>query len=108
MIMSYFVEKMIEDWLRETDCSSLPGAGKPLNLDEYFSWPEDQRVGLSLLKNAGFVPVEVDLLREISRLNDAIAACKQDETRALLRKQLQEEEVKLHLSIERSRQRRSR
>jgi hypothetical protein len=47
--MSYFVDKLIEEWLKETDCSSLPGAGKPLSLDEYFSWPEDQRVGLSLL-----------------------------------------------------------
>jgi len=106
--MSYLVDKMIEQWLSETDCASLPGAGKPLSLDEYFSWPEEQRVGLSLLKNAGFVPPEVELLREISRLNDAIAACKQDQDRALLRKQLQEEEVKLNLSIERSRQRRSR
>jgi hypothetical protein len=106
--MSYFVDKMIEEWLSETDCVSLPGAGKPLSLDEYFSWPEDQRIGLSLLKNAGFVPVEVELLKEIGRLHEEIATCKQDESRALLLKRLQEEEVKLNLNIERSRQRRSR
>ena len=57
------VEKLIEEWLAEKECEELPGTGKPLNLDEYFSWPEDQRIGLSLLKNSGCVPFEVEQLK---------------------------------------------
>jgi hypothetical protein len=100
------IDKIIEEWLAETDCKLLPGAGKPLNLDDYFRWPEDERIGFSILKNAGFAPVEVDQLSEIGRLKDQLKECTDEEKRKHLRQKLQEEEVKLNLSIERARRRR--
>jgi hypothetical protein len=100
------IEKMIEEWLSETDCSQLPGAGKPLNLDDYFRWPEEERLGFSLLKSSGFAPVEVEQLGEIGRLRSELKACTDDVTRAQLRRRLQEEEVKLNLNIERARRKR--
>jgi hypothetical protein len=104
--MSKPIDKMIEEWLAETDCKLLPGAGKPLNLDEYFRWPEDDRIGFSILKNAGFAPVEVDQLSEIGRLKAELKECKDEEKRKRLGRKLQEEEVKLNLSIELARRRR--
>jgi Domain of unknown function (DUF1992) len=106
--MLYSVDKLIEEWLAENEYEELPGTGKPLNLDEYFSWPEDQRVGLSLLKNSGCVPLEVELLKEIKRLGEEIEKCSDDKARALLRRKLQEERVQLSLRIEQSRSRRNR
>ena len=106
--MLYSVDKLIEEWLAENECEELPGTGKPLNLDEYFNWPEDQRVGLSLLKNSGCVPLEVELLKEIKRLSEEIEKCSDDEARALLKRKLQEERVQLSLRIEQSRSRRNR
>jgi hypothetical protein len=106
--MSYSVEKLIEEWLAEKECQELPGTGKPLNLDEYFSWPEDQRIGLSLLKNSGCVPSEVEHLREIKQLSDELEKCSDDEVRARLKRRLQEERVQLNLRIEQSRRRRNR
>ena len=44
--MSNPVDKLIEEWLAQNEGEELPGTGQPLNLDEYFSWPEDQRIGL--------------------------------------------------------------
>jgi hypothetical protein len=105
--MSYSVDKLIEQWLAEKESEELPGTGKPLNLDEYFSWPEDQRIGLSLLKNSGCVPLEVERLKEIKRLSDEIAKCSDDAARARLNRRLQEEQVELNLKIEGSRRRRS-
>ncbi len=105
--MSYSVDKLIEEWLAEKESEELPGTGKPLNLDEYFSWPEDQRIGLSLLKNSGCVPLEVERLKEIKRLSDEIAKCSDDAARARLNRRLQEEQVELNLKIEGSRRRRS-
>src|ERR1700730_13328071 len=106
--MSYSVEKLIEQWLAEKEFEELPGTGKPLDLDEYFSWPEDQRIGLSLLKNSGCVPMEVEHLREIKRLNDELEKCRDDQCVAKLKRRLQEERVKLNLRIEQSRLRRNR
>jgi hypothetical protein len=106
--MSNPVDKLIEEWLAENEGEELPGTGQPLNLDEYFSWPEDQRIGLSLLKNSGCVPLEVEQLREIKRLNDEIERSKDEQVRARLKRKLQEERVQLNLRIEQSRRRRNR
>jgi DnaJ homologue, subfamily C, member 28, conserved domain len=106
--MSYSVDKLIEEWLGEKECQELPGTGKPLNLYEYFSWPEDQRIGLSLLKNSGCVPLEVEQLREIKRLSDELEICSDGGLRARLKRRLQEEQVQLNLRLEQSRRRRSR
>jgi Domain of unknown function (DUF1992) len=105
--MPYSVDKLIEEWLAEKECQELPGTGKPLNLDEYFSWPEDQRIGLSLLKNSGCVPFEVELLKEIKRLSDELEKCSNDEIRVRLKRRLQEEQVQLNLRLEHSRRRRN-
>jgi hypothetical protein len=105
--MAYSVDKLIEEWLAEKECQELPGTGKPLNLDEYFSWPEDQRIGLSLLKNSGCVPFEVELLKEIKRLSDELEKCSNDEIRVRLKRRLQEEQVQLNLRLEHSRRRRN-
>ncbi len=104
--MSYSVDKLIEEWLVQKESEELPGTGKPLNLDEYFSWPEDQRVGLSLLKNSGCVPLEVELLEEIKRLGDEIAKCSDEKVKAHLRRRLEEQQVQLNLKIEQSGRRR--
>jgi hypothetical protein len=105
--MSYPVDKLIEEWLAEKGCEELPGTGKPLNLDEYFSWPEDQRIGISLLRNSGCVPLEVEQLKEIKRLSDEIEKCSDDLLKARLNRKLQEERVQLNLRIEQSRRRRN-
>jgi Domain of unknown function (DUF1992) len=105
--MSNPVDKLIEEWLAQNQGEELPGTDQPLNLDEYFSWPDDQRIGLSLLKNSGCVPLEVEQLREIKRLNDEIERSKDEQVRAALKRKLQEEGVQLNLRIEQSRRRRS-
>lgn len=106
--MSHPVDKLIEEWLAEREGEELPGKGKPLNLDEYFSWPEDQRIALSLLKNSGCVPSEVEHMREINRLTEEIEKCSDEQARAELKRRLQEESVQLNLKIEQSRRRRKR
>jgi hypothetical protein len=103
--MSNSVDKLIEEWLAEKGCMDLPGAGKPLNLDEYFSWPEDLRVGFSLLKNAGYRPEEVEIMSEIKRLSDQIEKCFDQELGTRLKRKLQEEQVRLNLRFEQSRRR---
>jgi hypothetical protein len=106
--MSHPVDKLIEEWLAENEFEELPGTGKPLNLDEYFSWPEDQRIGISLLRNSGCVPLEVEQLKEIKRLSDEIEKCSDDLRKAQLNRRLQEERVQLNFRIEQSRRRRNR
>jgi hypothetical protein len=106
--MSYSVDKLIEEWLTENESEDLPGKGKPLNLDEYFSWPEDLRLGYSLLKNSGYFPEEVEQLREIKRLEEELRICPDVSRRSRLERKLREEQVKLSLKLEQSRRQRKR
>ena len=106
--MSYSVDKLIEEWLAENECGDLPGKGKPLDLDEYFSWPEDLRLGYSLLKNSGHVPEEVEQSREIKRLEEELQTCSDANLRTRLERELREKQVQLSLKIEQFRRRRKR
>ena len=55
------------------ELANLPGAGKPLDLDEDPLVPEDLRVAWRILKNSGFVPPEVAERRERVALSRLIA-----------------------------------
>jgi DnaJ-like protein len=104
--MSYSIDKLIEEWLAQRGPEDLPGRGKPLDLDEYFRCPEELRIGYSLLKNAGYVPEEVEQLRQINRLIEELDKCTDASARPRLESQLNEKRVRLNLTLEAARRRR--
>lgn len=46
--------------------------GKPLNLEAYFAEPASLRAGNQVLRNAGILPPEAALLKEIAWLRDQL------------------------------------
>lgn len=58
---------------RSGEFKDLPGQGSPVELDPDGLIPEELRVGYRLLKNAGYAPPEVGLLRDISEVEQLIA-----------------------------------
>ena len=53
---------------------SAPSYGKPLNLcDGYSETPDELRMGFKILKDAGVVPPEVELMRQIEALRQSLA-----------------------------------
>jgi Domain of unknown function (DUF1992) len=97
------IEEVIQKWLAENPNERLPGTGEPLDLDEYFRWPEDLRLAYSLLKNSGYVPEEVELLREISALKRRLAESTDQISQKDLQRRIQEQEVALNIKLERHR-----
>ena len=73
MPFSRIAENRIREAMAQGQFENLPGAGQPLNLEEYFSTPEDLRMAHSILRSANCVPGEVELLNEVSRLERAVA-----------------------------------
>ncbi len=67
------VEERIQEAMRRGDFDNLPGAGKPLDLDDDPLVPAEVRAAYRILKNAGFVPPEVLERREIADLEGALA-----------------------------------
>jgi len=71
--------------------------GKPLDLDPALAVPPDQRMAFKVLQNAGFVPPEVELRREIEDLRQRLAAASTPAERALLTRQVNDRVLKLNL-----------
>jgi hypothetical protein len=65
-------ERRILEAIREGAFDNLPGAGQPLKLEDDSHVPEDLRVAYKILKNAGFVPKEVLLRKEIAQAEDLL------------------------------------
>jgi len=80
-------ESRIEEAVARGDLDDLPGAGRPLDLDDAALVPEDVRAVLRVMKNAGLVPPEITDRREAHELSEVLASCGDDATRtAALRK----------------------
>ena len=96
-------EQSIREAAQRGDFDDLPGAGKPLDLDGYFSAPSALRAGFGLLKSAGVVPPEVEALREVSRLREHLATMPEGTEKERLRVEWQAREVELAMALERMR-----
>jgi hypothetical protein len=103
--MRLAIEELIQKWLAENPNERLPGAGQPLDLDEYFRWPEELRLAYSLLKSSGHVPEEVQLAREIDDLKQRLAKATDAAGRKDLERRIQKQEVALNIKLERHRRR---
>ena len=66
-------ERRIQEAIRDGEFEDLPGAGKPLKLEDDSHVPEDLRVAYKILKNANCVPPEISLRKEIAKTEDLLA-----------------------------------
>ena len=71
-LVDELAEQHIKAALEKGELSNLPGSGKPLLLDDDSHVPPELRAGYRLLKNAGFLPPELELRREAMEVNDLI------------------------------------
>jgi hypothetical protein len=67
-MLDFLVEQKLLEAVSRGEFDDLPGAGRPLDLDDDPLVPEDLRLAYRILKNAGFVPPEVQTLNEIAAL----------------------------------------
>jgi hypothetical protein len=96
-MLDYLVEQRLEEAVSRGELSNLPGEGRPLDLGDDALIPEDLRAAYRILKNAGFVPPEIETLSEISQLEklvsqgceDAAARSKATRKLALLRTRIE-------------------
>jgi hypothetical protein len=82
------VEERIKAAQQEGVFDNLPGKGKPLNLDEDSSVPEDLRLTFKVLKNANCLPPEIELRKEFFNLRKLLSAAIDEPTRRELRREL--------------------
>jgi len=102
-VLDTIAEARIEQAIREGVFDDLPGAGRPLALDDDRLVPEELRAAYRVLKSAGFVPPEVEARRDAANLFTLLATLDDDNARryalaklALLETRLEASGMRLH------------
>lgn len=99
-IFDRIVEDRIQEAMRNGEFDNLPSQGKPINLDYWASLPEGIRAGYMVLKNSGFLPEEVQLLKEIDELRDQLALSLEQDKKISISKKLEETKLRYNLILE--------
>jgi len=85
-------ENKIKEAIENGELDDIKGKGKPLHLEDLSRIPEELRAGYILLKNSGVLPEEINLKKEIKKLEDLLEYCYDD-------KEYRKVEVKLNEKI---------
>ncbi|MBY5930082.1 DUF1992 domain-containing protein [Halomonas sp. DP8Y7-3] len=72
-LLDQLAETRIQKAQQEGAFDNLPDRGKPIELDDDSMIPETLRAGYRLLKNAGYLPPELQLQREMREVEDLLA-----------------------------------
>lgn len=103
-------DKLVEQKIREAmeagEFDRLEGSGRPVSLEAYFSTPEELRAGFAVLRNAGVLPEEAALLKELNELAARLDECRDEAERRRLRRAAADLKLKYDLLAERQRVRR--
>ncbi len=84
------IEAKIQQAMSEGAFDNLPGKGKPLNIGTYMQVPEHLRTAYHVLRNAGYLPEEVRLKRELEELKEKIKQCRSEKEKKKCVKELAE------------------
>lgn len=100
-VFDELVEARIQESLERGDFDNLPDAGRRLDLEEDPFIPDDMRLACRILKNAGYIPPEMELRRDISDVESELA---NSEDAASRRRSMKKLEL-LYMKMDESRQR---
>jgi hypothetical protein len=100
-IIARIAEAKIQDAIERGAFNELPGRGKPLRFEDMSGVPPHQRLGYKILRNAGVAPPEVELRREVYRLDREIATTRDPAALADLRRRRRDSDLSLAIMLER-------
>ena len=93
-------ERKIEEYFRKGVGPDLSHwKNKPLPVEDMSNVPADLRMAYKILKNAGYVPEEVALQKEIARTEDLLAHCRDEKEKLKQLKKLSFLQFKLECRL---------
>jgi hypothetical protein len=101
-----FIERLAEQRIleaqRKGEFENLAGKGKPLELADYSTLPEDLRMAYHVLKTANVLPPEAELLKDIHIIEDLLKHVEDEGEKKALAKSLQWKVIRLDMLKRRS------
>ncbi len=91
------VEKRIREAQENGEFDNLPGQGEPLNIEDDSHIPEDLRLAYKILKNADFLPPELEEKKEIRQMKDMMENIPDEKEKYRLIKKINYKIMKLNM-----------
>lgn len=102
MLMDALAEARIREAQQRGELEGLPGAGEPLLLEDLSLVPENLRPAWLLLRNSGYLPPELERLKERVALEGLLAQLpSEDERSPELMRRLRRLALECNLALER-------
>jgi hypothetical protein len=95
--LALIAEEKIRGAMARGEFDNLPGAGKPLALEDDSMVPGELRVAYKILKNAGCLPPELELRKEIVTLRSLLTAIEEEYEKRRKLKELDGKLLRLNL-----------
>jgi hypothetical protein len=93
-------ERKIVEAMERGEFDNNPLAGKPLPPDGLDNVSPELRMALKIMRNAGIVPEEIELRRQITSISDLLRICASDEEKVSLRVKLNEKQLRYNMIME--------
>jgi hypothetical protein len=94
------IGRSLQESHRNGELASAPSFGKPLDFgDGYEETPAELRMPYKMLKDAGYVPAEVEALKEIARLQQQIDAAPEAEGEGVRALRQRVAELRQHVAL---------
>jgi hypothetical protein len=100
-ILAKIAEQKIREAMERGEFDNLAYHGKPLIFEDLSGVPDTLRMGYTILKNAGVLPPEMQLKKEILSLQDLLRACEDTAERGRMEQQLSEKLLRFNMMMER-------
>lgn len=98
MILPHIIaERRIQEALKNGEFDDLPGKGKPLQLEDDSLVPEELRLAYKILKNADCLPPELELKKDIVRMEEMLRGVVDVQEKYRLMKKLNFQIMKLNM-----------
>jgi hypothetical protein len=94
-LIERLAEQHIQAAIERGELSGLPGEGRPLPHEDLSMVPEHLRAGYRLLKNAGYLPPELEALRELKDAEALLARIRDPDLQDRQRRRLRLLELRL-------------
>jgi len=99
LLLEALAEARIEEAIQAGEFDDLPGSGKPLPMDDDALVPVELRMAYRVLRNAGFVPAEIETRREIRELHVLLSSLDDDAQRSKAVSRLAVLEARLEAAV---------
>lgn len=101
-ILALIAERRIQEAIRNGELDDLALKGQPLPNEDLSHIPEELRAGYKILKNAGYLPEELQLQQELLTLRGLVAQCADPEKKKEAERKLSLRQLQYDLLMERN------